>query len=107
MVVVRKVNSRRRTCVKPPPECYLRSREGSSALAVLSLNLDASRRVKCDHFREDRPASNCDNDATMDGSLDDWLQQRETVDVETRAIVSSLVTAVCCAFPPLLRPSRH
>jgi hypothetical protein len=30
----------------------------------------------------------------MDGSLDDWLQQRETVDVETRAIVSSLVTAV-------------
>ena len=30
----------------------------------------------------------------MDGTLDDWINQRETVDVETRAIVSSLVTAV-------------
>jgi replication fork protection complex subunit Tof1/Swi1 len=27
-------------------------------------------------------------------SLDDWVNQRETVDVETRAIVSSLVTAL-------------
>ena len=30
-----------------------------------------------------------------DGTLDPWLNQHETVDVETRAIVGSLVTAVC------------
>lgn len=73
------------------------SRNGA-ALAAIALSFDASRRVKCNHFRERAATLNCDNDATMDGNLDDWLQQRETVDVETRAIVSSLVTAVCISM---------